>query len=132
VRHPYLEAEIDKAGVRRLAREIGLGTLSELPAAPCRSSRVETGIPIEAGMLKAIPAVERRLAQEFPAGTIRCRVRATGVVVELDPATLAAVAGPREADVRRQVAALFAGKVAHTDPTFAPYRNGSAFLHGRA
>lgn len=35
VRHPYLEAGIDKRGVRSLARELGLGALSELPAAPC-------------------------------------------------------------------------------------------------
>jgi uncharacterized protein len=43
VRHPYLEAGIDKRAVRLLARELGLGALSELPAAPCLSSRVETG-----------------------------------------------------------------------------------------
>ena len=35
VRHPYLEAGIDKRAVRSLARELGLGALSELPAAPC-------------------------------------------------------------------------------------------------
>jgi pyridinium-3,5-biscarboxylic acid mononucleotide sulfurtransferase len=111
---------------------LGLGDLAELPAAPCLSSRVETGIPIDAEVLKAIHAVERRLAQDFPAGTIRCRVRASGIVVELDPATLEAVAGPREADVRGQVDELFAGKVAHTALVFAPYRNGSAFLRGQA
>ena len=77
VRHPYLEARIDKAAVRSLARSIGLGDLAELPAAPCLSSRVETGIPIRADMLKAIHAVERRVAQRFPMGVIRCRVRAT-------------------------------------------------------
>ena len=85
VRHPYLEAEIDKAGVRRLARAAGLGDLSELPAAPCLSSRVETGIAIRPDVLKAIHAVERGLAQSYPQGTIRCRVRAAGVVIELDP-----------------------------------------------
>jgi pyridinium-3,5-biscarboxylic acid mononucleotide sulfurtransferase len=130
VRHPYLEAGIDKAGVRRLAREAGLGDLAELPAAPCLSSRVETGIAIEPGMLKAIHAVERRLAEDFPQGTIRCRVRSTGVVVELDPTTLEALAGARERDLRDHVSSLFAG----TTPSglvLAPYRNGSAFLHGR-
>ena len=40
VRHPYLEAGIDKRAVRSLARELGLGALSELPAAPCLSSRM--------------------------------------------------------------------------------------------
>ncbi len=99
VRHPYLEAGIDKQAVRRLARTLGLGGLSELPAAPCLSSRVETGIAIRADVLRAIHSVERELAQSFPSGTVRCRVRANGVVVELDPNTLAALdearRGPR-------------------------------------
>jgi pyridinium-3,5-biscarboxylic acid mononucleotide sulfurtransferase len=93
VRHPYLEAGIDKRGVRSLARDLGLGALSELPAAPCLSSRVETGIAIRPQVLKAIHAVERSIAKDFPAGTVRCRVRARGVVIELDPETLAAIAG---------------------------------------
>lgn len=132
VRHPYLEAGIAKRDVRALARHLGLGALSELPAAPCLSSRVETGIPIRPEMLKAIHAVERDLARDFPRGTVRCRVRASGVVVELDPATLAQVAGARQTIVRSQVAALFGDGAAGSALVFAPYRNGSAFLHDRA
>ena len=132
VRHPYLEAAIDKAGVRRLALREGLGDLSELPAAPCLSSRVETGIAIRADVLKAIHAVERGLAERFPRGTVRCRVRASGVVVELDPATLDAVTSEAREGVRTQVAELFAGKVASAELSFQPYRNGSAFLHGHS
>ncbi|MDX7953210.1 adenine nucleotide alpha hydrolase [Lichenihabitans sp. Uapishka_5] len=132
VRHPYLEAKIDKAGVRRLARLEGLGDLAELPAAPCLSSRVETGIAIRADVLKAIHAVERGLAQRFPLGTVRCRVRASGVVIELDPVTLDAVMAGLQDGVRAHVAELFAGKVASADLRIEPYRNGSAFLHGAA
>ena len=129
VRHPYLEAEIDKQRVRALARAIGLGALSELPAAPCLSSRVETGIAIRPEVLRAIHAVERDLAKDFPAAIVRCRVRARGVVIELDPETLSAIKGAREDTARRQVDRTFAGLLATTDLTFAPYRNGSAFLH---
>ena len=132
VRHPYLEAEIDKAGVRQLARDMGLGDLSELPAAPCLSSRIETGIAIRPEVLRGIHAIERALARDFPAGTIRCRVRSTGLVVELDPATLAAVGADRQAEVRRQAAALFGDHLRPGGLSFAPYRNGSAFLHGLA
>jgi pyridinium-3,5-biscarboxylic acid mononucleotide sulfurtransferase len=128
VRHPYLEAEIDKRTVRSLARELGLGALSELPAAPCLSSRVETGIAIRSEVLKAIHAVERSIAKDFPAGIVRCRVRAKGVVIELDPKTLAAIAGQRQDEARAQVERIFAG-IAHTlDLSFEPYRNGSAFV----
>ena len=131
VRHPYLEAGIDKAGVRRLARAEGLGELSELPAAPCLSSRVETGIAIRADVLKAIHAVERNLAQRYPRGTVRCRVRASGVVIELDPTTLDAVTAGSQDSLHAQVTELFAGKVASADLRLEPYRNGSAFLHGQ-
>ncbi len=130
VRHPYLEAGIGKAGVRALARALGLGELSELPAAPCLSSRVETGIAINPDVLRAIHAVERDLARDFPRATVRCRVRAGGVVVELDPATLAAVDGARRDDVRASVGSRFAGLPVRPDLSFAPYRNGSAFLRG--
>lgn len=131
-RHPYLEADIDKSGVRQLARGLGLGDLAELPAAPCLSSRVETGIPIRPDVLKAIHTVERGLAQDFPRGTIRCRVRATGIVVELDPATLTAVLGLGIDKIRSNVSTLFANLPVNPDVSFAPYRNGSAFLHDRA
>jgi pyridinium-3,5-biscarboxylic acid mononucleotide sulfurtransferase len=132
VRHPYLEAEIDKQGVRSLARANGLGALSELPAAPCLSSRVETGIAIRPEVLRAIHAVERSLAEDFPRGIIRCRLRAKGVVIELDPETLAAIKGDREDEARRQVALAFDGLLAATALTFAPYRTGGAFLHATA
>ena len=132
VRHPYVEAGVDKRAVRLLARELGLGALSELPSSPCLSSRVETGIAIRAEVLKAIHAVERSIAQDFPAATVRCRVRARGVVIELDPETLAAIAGEREQDARARAKQIFAGIAPTADLSFEPYRNGGAFLHARA
>jgi uncharacterized protein len=46
VRHPYVECGIDKAGVRAIAARLGLDGVAELPAAPCLSSRLETGIRV--------------------------------------------------------------------------------------
>ena len=132
VRHPYLEAKIDKRAVRSLARDLGLGALSELPAAPCLSSRVETGIAIRPEVLKAIHAVEQSIVEDFPTGIVRCRVRAKGVVIELDPETLAAISGRREDEVRANADRIFAGIAPTLDLSFQPYRNGSAFLHSRA
>lgn len=132
VRHPYIEAGIDKKAVRALARDLGLGALSELPASPCLSSRVETGLAIRAEVLKAIHAVERGIARDFPAATVRCRVRAKRVVIELDPETLALIAGKREDEARAEAARIFAGIADAADLKFEPYRVGSAFLHSRA
>lgn len=125
VRHPFVEAGVTKAMVRRLAAELGLGEVAELPASPCLSSRVETGIAIEAPVLAMIDATETRLRSLLNPRTVRCRVRAQAVVVELDPDTLA---GLDREPVRAEVAALAARAGLSLPVSFAPYRTGSAFL----
>lgn len=129
VRHPYVEAGIDKAMLRELARELGLDDIARLPASPCLSSRVETGIVIEPDMLALIDDIEIAVAQLTGCTTVRCRVRAAGLVIELDQATLSALDPATEHDLRGQ-AARFMRAVGHDFAlSFAPYRNGSAFLH---
>lgn len=82
--HPYIEAKMTKAMVRALARELGLGEIAELTAQPCLSSRVETGIAIDAADLGFIEQVEARLVAMTPKGaTVRCRVTHDGIVAEI-------------------------------------------------
>ena len=85
VRHPFVEAGIAKRGVRAIAAHLGLGEIAELPAAPCLSSRIETGIAIDGAMLLKVHAAERLLGRTVAARTVRCRVRAASIDVELDP-----------------------------------------------
>ncbi len=132
VRHPLVEAGIDKDGVRALAAELGLGSVAELPAAPCLSSRVETGIRIEAPVLEAIHAAERLLAAEIRPATIRCRVRAGRIVLELDAAALDRLDDADRARWQDRVAAVMAGAGVGDPVSFAPYRTGSAFLRPAA
>jgi len=126
VRHPYVEAGIDKAEVRAIARRLGLGGIAELPAAPCLSSRIETGIAIEAEMLARVHAAERYVARALRPATVRCRVRSTSVVIELDAASLGALAADTRAMLTAKLSAMFDGAVV----AIAPYRTGSAFLTG--
>jgi uncharacterized protein len=128
VRHPYLEAGIDKQGVRALARELGLGDLAELPASPCLSSRVETAIAINPETLRAIHAIERLIDAEVKPKTVRCRVRRSGVIIELDPEGLARIAPNRRADLSNAIAALLPTALAAGPIGFETYRNGSAFV----
>ncbi len=128
VRHPFVEAGVTKAMVRRLAAGIGLGAVAELPAAPCLSSPVETGIAIQAPVLAMIDAAERRLRAALDPRTVRCRVRAGGVVVELDSDTLARLDPARAEAIRSDLAGLVAGAGLNAAVSFAPYRPGSAFL----
>ena len=128
VRHPFVEAGIAKADVRALARQLGMGDVAELPAAPCLSSRVETGIAIDAETLKAIHATEKIVGVALQPKTVRCRVRANGVVIELDEVTLSAL----EQKTRRKLISEIENVFAHGDSVksirFEPYRTGSAFL----
>jgi uncharacterized protein len=129
VRHPFVEAAIDKRTVRAIARTLGLGSLAELPASPCLSSRVETGIGIDGATLALIHRVEKLVAQALRPETVRCRVRAQAVVVELDAASLRALEDSRRAQLQAQIAELFRAGGRIQPVRFAPYRVGSAFLH---
>jgi len=132
VRHPFVEAGIDKATVRRLAAAAGLGSVAALPAAPCLSSRVETGLAIEGSALAMIDAAERTVRQAIAPATVRCRLRASGIVVELDAASLAALQAPQRAALQADILRLArAARLPH-GVSFAAYRNGSAFLRDGA
>ncbi len=119
VRHPFVEARIDKRSVRALARELELGDVAELPAQPCLASRVETGIRIDAPMLRMIDDVENAARSILGAHvTVRSRVRAHGMVLEVDEHVLAGLD-----DTTRAALLSLAPRA-----SLAPYRMGSAFL----
>ena len=128
VRHPFVQARIDKRTVRALALDLGLGELSELPSAPCLSSRIETGIRIEPQVLAMVHAAEKHVIATLAPRTVRCRVRAGGIVIELDEATLAALDAGRSEGLASELAALGRAAGLHAPVGFAPYRNGSAFM----
>ncbi len=149
VRHPFVEAGISKATLRGIAARLGLGALSELPSAPCLSSRIETGLFIEPRTLALVHEAERLVSARLEAAqvgavqggaaqggaatggirTVRCRVRRDGLVIELDPASLRAVQEAGEDALGRTVAALAAQAGEPARPVrFAAYRTGSAFL----
>ena len=128
VRHPYVECGIGKPVVRAIAARFGLDDLAELPAAPCLSSRVETGIAIDPEVLKAIDACERLVRDATGASTARCRVRRGAVVVELDEDTLAALDAPRRAALAGEVSGRMSAAGVPRVVRFEPYRMGSAFL----
>ena len=115
VRHPYVEAAIDKATVRALARGIGLRDLAELPAAP-------------ADRLRLVHAVERLISRELTPRTVRCRLFHDGVAIQLDPEGLERIEGASAAPLRRTIE-----QMAGASPVrYEPYRMGSAFLRTAA
>ncbi len=130
VRHPYVEAGITKPIVRSIAGELGLGSIARLPAAPCLASRIETGLRIDETVLAAVHTAERLLSNLLPTNTIRCRVRASGVVIEIDQPTLDDLDPNARTALAAQVKHALAHSGLHPTISFAPYRTGSAFLTG--
>ncbi len=128
VRHPYIEAGLDKAAVRALARDLGLGDIADLPASPCLASRVETGIAIDPATLGFINAVELLVGAALEPRTVRCRVRRGALVIELDEATLGALPDGEADRLRADIARLSPPATARHPIRFAPYRTGSAFV----
>lgn len=131
VRHPYVEAGIDKAAVRRIARTLDLDGIAELPASPCLSSRIETGIPIQTNLLSVVHRVERIVTNALQCGTVRCRIRAAGVVVELGPDGLSRLSDRNRPQLHAAIATLLQREGLEHPVSFEGYRNGSAFLHSR-
>ncbi len=88
VHHPYVDAGIDKRSVRAIAEHLGLDDLYDLPAAPCLSSRITTGISIDDRVLPVVDEVERevwRIMQGIlPVKGVRCRIREGQIAIELD------------------------------------------------
>jgi pyridinium-3,5-biscarboxylic acid mononucleotide sulfurtransferase len=127
VRHPYVESEIDKATVRALARRLELDDLAELPAAPCLSSRLETGLPVTARRLELVHAVERLIQRELGPRTVRCRLLLDGIAIQLDPVALAEIQGEPHRGLRATIDRLLARHGQAQPARYRPYRMGSAF-----
>ena len=122
VRHPFVEAGIDKDGIRTIAAGFGLDDIADLPAQPCLASRVETGLPILADQLTLIDRIERQVAERIGPGDIRARMTHDGVRLEVPEADLAS-ANALADNIGAQVA-----EAGHRFAGIAPYRRGSAFL----
>jgi uncharacterized protein len=125
VRHPFVEAGLTKTDVRALAAAYGLNDIAEMPSAPCLSSRVETGLRIDADALHAIDKVETMLRDQLKPEIVRCRVRADGVVIELDAVALAGISDSVQKEIARDIKKSFARAPC---VSFALYARGSAFL----
>ncbi|MDX2343001.1 MAG: adenine nucleotide alpha hydrolase [Acidimicrobiia bacterium] len=124
VRHPFVEAGISKDGIRAIAREVGLGSIAEIPAAPCLASRLETGITVTPTRLRFVDEVEELARELLSPDTVRCRVFAERIEIQLDPVTLDSLHEDAAAKLTDYVAGREQRPVA-----FTPYRMGSAVVH---
>jgi uncharacterized protein len=129
VRHPFVEAGIGKALVRRLAATMGLPEMAALPASPCLASRIETGTPVTIARLATVEAAEAAAAAALAAKVVRCRIRPAVIEIQLDAAALARAAGPAGDDLAIELRAIAEQHSLGVERvTYGPYRRGSAFI----
>jgi uncharacterized protein len=135
VSHPYVETDIDKDTLRKIANQLGLVDLYDLPAAPCLSSRVTTGISIDPKLLPLINKVEQTLWEDLnpviPLNGIRCRIRPGEIVLELDSHQTLVKDSQLLTQAIETTRSLFLedGYFDYTrNITIEPYQRGSAFL----
>ncbi len=129
VRHPYVEANIAKSEIREIARHIGSEDLSELPASPCLSSRVETGIRIESGTLIGIDRAENHIRGRLGSNAVvRCRIRQGQVQIELDEHIHRQLTQAMSAQLSWEIRPLLAEPHRGLPVAFCTYSMGSAFV----
>jgi uncharacterized protein len=124
--HPLIEAGMNKAATRALARALGLDDVAELPAQPCLASRIETGIRVTPEDLAFVSQVETALAPLVGTEGLRCRITAGGVRVELD---LDRARREGTASGAEALALQLCERAGRKLLPIMPYRRGSAFLH---
>jgi uncharacterized protein len=71
-----------------------------------------------------VERTENFLRGALSSNTLRCRVRARGIVIELDPETLQRL----DSDFQSRLRSRLVEELGMPDVSFAPYRNGSAFV----
>ena len=100
VLEPLVEAGFGKAEVREASRALGLPTWDK-PASACLSSRIDHGITITVEGLARVGRAERAL-KDLGFRQVRVRDHGDTARIEVEPADVAALAGPgvRDAVVR--------------------------------
>ena len=127
---PLVEAGIDKPTIRALAKHEGLPYIAALPAQPCLSSRIETGIAVTAPDLGFVHSVETTLTARLGPGDHRCRITARGVEAQTAMSHPSLADRSVRAALEQELAAL-CERAGRSFLGLMPYRRGSAFLRDR-
>ena len=108
--------------------ELGLHDIASLPASPCLSSRVETGLAIEPKLLDVIYRAEQLVRRALTPETVRCRIRRRAVVIELDAESIRVLDSTKATELRQRLGVLMVAAGVTHPVSFQTYRMGSAFL----
>jgi uncharacterized protein len=128
VRHPFIECGVDKAMVRHICGILGFPHLASLPASPCLSSRIQTGIRIDAPMLGFVDRVETLLRAQIAPEIVRCRIRRDRIAVQLDTDSLDRLSPDAALQWTERIQEMASALGLPGVVQFEPYQMGSAFV----
>ena len=126
--HPFAECGFNKNDIRELCFQLGYKDLSQLPASPCLSSRVETGISIYPEQLKFVDTIEQQLKQNLNPQVIRCRIRQDKIVIEMDSKALETFSMESQNRWNEEIASMAKEQGLPAQIQFSGYQMGSAFV----
>ena len=132
VLQPYVELAINKKTIREIANYLQLDDLKDIPASPCLSSRIETGVAIDALHLEAVDNIENYIRNELKTDVVRFRIRKDRVVLELAAIVLEQLSVEQKEILIRNIKPIIIGLSIPQIITFASYKQGSAFIHVEA
>jgi uncharacterized protein len=125
--HPYVDVGISKQNIRDIANYLSLFDISDLPASPCLSSRVETGISIDAAKLAIIDEIENTIRKMVITRNVRLRFREYGASVEIDEKVLKELTNETKNGLLRVVDKKLKQCGYQCAVNIRPYNMGSAF-----
>lgn len=126
--HPYIEAGIDKATIRAIARKLNLSDLADIPASPCLASRIETGIEIKPERLLLTDRIENIVSSQIISDNIRCRIKPHMLRIEIDANTLSSLPLSLLKSIRIQIEQIVAEENIDLPVEFSGYYKGSSFV----
>jgi len=126
VRHPFIEANFSKKNIRKLATEIGLKLIADIPSSPCLASRIETGIPITKKLLNNIEIIEKNIKKMIPNSDIRCRWMNKNINIQFKTPNIKNLSNIQKNKILENIHNTF--HISKDKVIFTEYKKGSAFI----
>jgi len=125
IRHPFLEAGMDKSDIRSLAHSLNL-PFADLPASPCLSSRLYTGTRVTPERLAAVNFTEGKVKDMTGIRVVRARMKGDHMLIEVLATDRPSLPESTLKQIRRDVLVKYAFiEALELDPE--PYRSGRSF-----
>ncbi|WP_213992402.1 hypothetical protein [Sodalis sp. dw_96] len=128
VLQPYVELQINKSMIRQMASSLLLDDLKDIPASPCLSSRIETGIEIKPNYLHLVDQVEIFVKRALKTDVVRFRIRHHRNEIELSQAASLSLDDEQKSSLLKEVKKMITPLLAANPIEITTYRQGSAFI----